>query len=340
MSRIHYFQRYSQRENVVTNNTLLLFSRLHVERPALFDRVLNGLLQLEEEVARLPVGPVFLQQTRSGEGGIPDGDIAQVGWRVLVETKLGNAFTQTQVEGHLKKFNTGERKLLLLLGNELTDRTAFEALVLAARAQVPDVSIENSTFETLINLVRDELQDWDEELLELIDDYAGFCNEEGLLPYSQFMLRAVTAGDTIDLNKKHGVYFDLDSSGYSAHTYMGLYTDKSVQAVGKLLNVISVEMHDGKLGTPVSRFSAPIDQTQLDRIQAMITETTQMTSYTPQTGHRFFVVDEFHDTDFRKVSKGAARRGRYFDLRKVLEFDGAIPAPNTIAEQLNDKEWQ
>lgn len=340
MSRIHYFQRYSQRENVVTNNTLLLFSRLHVERPALFDRVLNGLLQLEEEVTRLPVGPVFQQQTRSGEGGIPDGDIAQRGWRVLVETKLGNAFTQAQVLGHLKKFKAGERKLLLLLGNELMERSAFQAIVAAAKAKDPDVSIENSTFEALINLVRDELQDWDEDLLELIDDYAGFCNEEGLLPYSQFVLRAVTAGDTIELNKKHGVYFDLDSSGYSAHTYMGLYTDKTVKAVGKVVNIISVEMQNGTLGTPVSRFNSPIDQSQLNRIQAMITETAQLTSYTPQTGHRFFVVDQFYDTDFRKVSKGAARRGRYFDLRKVLELEGPVPDVASMAEQLKDKEWQ
>jgi hypothetical protein len=65
-----------------------------------------------------------------------------------------------------------------------------------------------------------------------------------------------------------------------------------------------------------------------------------MTSYTPQTGHRFFVVDEFHDTDFKKVSKGAARRGRYFDLRNVLELDGPVPNPDNIAEQLKDKEWQ
>lgn len=340
MSRVHYFQRYSQRENVVTNNTLLLFSRLHIERPTLFDRVLNGLLKLEEEVVRLPVGPTFQQQTRSGDGGIPDGDITQTGWRVLIETKLGNGFTQTQVDGHLKKFNKGERKLLLLLGTELMDATAFGAILTAAKALMPDVDIQNSTFEALINLVRDELQDWDEDLLELIDDYAGFCTEEGLLPTSQFMLRAVTAGDTIELNKRHGVYFDLDSSGYSAHTYMGLYTDKTVKAVGKLVNVISVEMRDGKLGTPVSRFNAPIDQGQLDRIQAMIAETTQLTSYTPQTEHRFFIVDQFHETEFKKVSKGGVRRGRYFDLRNVLDIEDSVPAPEVIAQQLNDKEWQ
>ena len=44
MSSIHYFQRYSQPENVDTNNTLLLLSRLYHESPNKFKAFLNDLL--------------------------------------------------------------------------------------------------------------------------------------------------------------------------------------------------------------------------------------------------------------------------------------------------------
>ncbi len=41
MSSVHYFQRYSQLENFVTNNTLLLLSRLYNEPPFKFKMLLN-----------------------------------------------------------------------------------------------------------------------------------------------------------------------------------------------------------------------------------------------------------------------------------------------------------
>ncbi|SRR6266478_3986370 len=43
MTQVHYFQRYSQRENVDTNNTLLLLSRIQVEDPRLLRNVLPAL---------------------------------------------------------------------------------------------------------------------------------------------------------------------------------------------------------------------------------------------------------------------------------------------------------
>ena len=44
MSQVTYFQRYSQRENVVSNNTLMLLSRLYFNNPSLLGDMLNDLL--------------------------------------------------------------------------------------------------------------------------------------------------------------------------------------------------------------------------------------------------------------------------------------------------------
>ncbi len=58
MSKVHYFQRYSQRENVATNNTLLLISRLYAHEPSYLEAFLNDLV----ETGALEVGPSFIQQ--------------------------------------------------------------------------------------------------------------------------------------------------------------------------------------------------------------------------------------------------------------------------------------
>ncbi len=71
MSKVHYFQRYVQRENVVTNNTMLLFSRLYHHSPLKFKKFLESLIEFEVEV-----GVNFSQQERN-LSSTPDGIIAQ-----------------------------------------------------------------------------------------------------------------------------------------------------------------------------------------------------------------------------------------------------------------------
>ena len=86
MSEIHYFQRYSQPENVITNNTLLLLQRLYQYRPRLLQDTLAALF--DDTQTTLSVGVSMNQQVQVGEHGIPDGALAQDSFRLLIETKL------------------------------------------------------------------------------------------------------------------------------------------------------------------------------------------------------------------------------------------------------------
>lgn len=121
MATIHYFQRYAQRENVVTNNTLLLLSRLHHQSTSTFEQLL-GLLLDDVEIA---VGPSFRQQEGggSGKGSIPDGAIYQPSFRILVETKRTAASDADQLERHLDRFGHEDTQILLHL---TIDRTTPE----------------------------------------------------------------------------------------------------------------------------------------------------------------------------------------------------------------------
>lgn len=59
MSRVSYFQRFSQRENHATNNTLLLLRHLYQSSPFKIGRVLTSLVEAE-----LSIGLMFEQQIR------------------------------------------------------------------------------------------------------------------------------------------------------------------------------------------------------------------------------------------------------------------------------------
>ena len=67
MSGIHHFQRYSSPENVATNNTLQLFSRIYGYSPLKAQELLNDLLQ-EDEIVK--IGLDIYQQKR-GETADP-----------------------------------------------------------------------------------------------------------------------------------------------------------------------------------------------------------------------------------------------------------------------------
>lgn len=55
--------------------------------------------------------------------------------------------------------------------------------------------------------------------------------------------------------------------------------------------------------------------------------------------HKYFFVDKFYETDFKKVSKGASMGARIFDLTEILNTD-KLPEVEQIAEILKEKTWE
>src|SRR5579862_1370091 len=116
MSQIHYFQRYSQKENVDTNNTLLLLSRIQAEDPRLLRAVLLALFSEEgSEAPEIEVGVRFEEQTKAMSGSIPDGRLRQSSLLIVVETKRKPSFKLAQIEAHLAAFSNETTRIMLLL---------------------------------------------------------------------------------------------------------------------------------------------------------------------------------------------------------------------------------
>jgi hypothetical protein len=337
MSAVTYFQRYSQKENVVTNNTLLLLSRLYFYNPMRLNALLNDLLA---DLPEVEVGVSFIQQTGGAKGGsVPDGMLSQNSFRILVETKLAaEAFNREQLENHLKAFSRGGLNILLLLSkdrpreeflfelNEAVETYGAEKEVVVYPAPV--------TFGELVASFRAALSDRDYEMQEMADDFEDFCSEEGLLADEKYRLRVMTAGWSFEQNVKYGVYFDESQRGFRTHSFLGLYKEKAVRAIGKVQKAVCANLRDDALQAE----GGALSKDETDRIKGIIMETAEQHGKDIATGHRFFLVDGFQETLFEKISKFPIQRCKFFDLRELLGSN--LPeALKDIATQLRTKTW-
>ncbi|WP_227856959.1 hypothetical protein [Clostridioides sp. ZZV14-6150] len=250
--KIHYFQRYHEKENVATANTMLLLSRLYSYSSDKFFRFLKSEYfadSFEPEI-------VFTLQEKSVDS-IPDATITQEGFKIVVETKLTDWFYSDQLMRHMKSFGDEKNKVMITLASEpmaeakLAD---FEKQLKEYNAtQVHPVIHINTTFETMANAIREVIDDRDYEMQEVLDDYLNYCYRDGLIPVSDSWkyLRMQLAGTTLDFNTANNVYYDNTERGFRAHDYLGLYKQKSLRAIGKVCaRITAVETKTGVKYTP------------------------------------------------------------------------------------------
>ena len=109
MSKVHYFQRYSSLENMVTNNVLQLLARV-------YDYSAPHLSMLLTELIGIPVelGISIDQQKRiDGAGAVPDATIAQESFKIVLEAKVDAPVDTAQLVRHLGAFSQESLRVLL-----------------------------------------------------------------------------------------------------------------------------------------------------------------------------------------------------------------------------------
>ena len=250
--KIHYFQRYHEKENVATANTMLLLSRLYSYSSDKFFRFLKSEYFADSFEPEL----VFTLQEKSVDS-IPDATITQEGFKIVVETKLTDWFYSDQLMRHLKSFGDEKNKIMITLASELMAEEKLadfeKQLKEYNETQTYPVIHINTTFEMMANAIGDVIDDRDYEMQEVLEDYLNYCYKDGLIPVSDSWkyLRMQLAGTTIDFNISNNIYYDKSERGFRAHDYLGLYKQKSVRAIGKICaRITAVETETGVKYTP------------------------------------------------------------------------------------------
>lgn len=335
--KIHYFQRYHEKENVATANTMLLLSRLYSYSSDKFFRF------LKTEYFSDSFNPeiVFNLQEKSVDS-IPDATITQESFKIVVETKMSDWFHKDQLIRHLNSFSDEKYKVLITLAPELmadNKKAEFEEkLKEYNRQQTHPVIHVNTTFELLTSAISDVLDDRDYEIQDVLEDYLNYCYNDGLIPVSDSwkFMRMQLAGTTFDFNVGASVYYDNAERGFRAHDYLGLYRNKSVRAVGKIIaRITAIETENGIKYT--SEFGELTEDRKETIKQAMADGDSH--GYDLRTiEHRYFFVDKFHETDYKKITPRAPMGTRVFDLTQVLNTKD-IPDVTILAENLKALTW-
>ena len=334
--KIHYFQRYHSKENVATANTMLLLSRLYSYSSDKFFRFLKS----EYFSDRFEPEIVFTLQEKSEES-VPDATITQEGFKIVVETKMSDWFYSDQLLRHLKSFKEERNKVLITIAPELMSKdkkAKFEEQLREYNENhdYPVIHI-NTTFELLAEAVQGVIDDRDYEMQDVLDDYLNYCYNDNLIlvPDSWKWMRVQLAGTTFDFNIRQKLYYDDIDRGFRAHDYLGLYKEKSVRAIGRITDIITAVLEeDGEITYSVEK--GEIDDNKKRDI-AIAIEDGKNYGYS-LTKTRFFFVDKFYETDFRKTTPRAPMGSRVFDLTQVMGVS-ELPDTSVIAEKLKSISW-
>lgn len=335
--KIHYFQRYHEKENVATANTMLLLSRLYSYSSDKFFRFLKSEYfpeSFEPELA-------FTLQEKS-ISSIPDAAITQEGFKIVVETKLTDWFYSDQLMRHLQSFGDVKNKVMITLASEpMAEKKLldFEKQLKEYNAtQAHPVIHINTTFEALANAVQEVIDDRDYDMQDVLDDYLNYCYKDGLIPGADAWkyLRMQLAGTTIDFNIANSVYYDKADRGFRAHDYLGLYKNKSVRAIGKICaRITAVETPSG------IEYEAEFGEITAERKQKIIDAMNNgdANGYDLRTiKHRYFFVEHFYQMDYKKTTPGGCMGTRIFDLSQILGLK-EMPSVDVIADMLSQKSW-
>lgn len=341
MSTIHYFPRYSQKENMVTNNTLLLFSRLYNNSADKFKRFLNALFEYDN--IEIDTTVQFRQQEK-GPGSVPDGVIEQESFKIIIETKLYGQQDIYQVVNHWDSFGHENKKIFLWINKEPIEMKYKHQIINRLNAynsgKTIPVFFASTTFKRICLLFNDTIQEYDIEMKELIQDYENFCLETGLIDNTDTKMRVILSGTTYNQNMKNNVYYAPSERGYQNYRYLGLYKDKAVRGIGEVISSADVRysfdtdeliIEEVQMGT--------ITDEQRIIIRNAIIEGTNEFGYSISKGHRFFFVKQFYETEFVKTSKGGLLGQKYFDLAEIDGFNKDM-STEQIAGLLRGKCWE
>jgi hypothetical protein len=285
----------------------------------------------------------FKIQDKIKDGNVPDATITQASFKIVVETKLYGQFDRDQLKKHLKSFDGSSADYKVLL---TVDPSQFPAdLQLDVNSDIAEANRENQfniihkhiTFDGLIKLVGDVLDQRDYEMNDIVDDFREFCAVSGLLKSSAKTMCVRTVGTTVETNLRLNLYYDVVSKTYTAFDYLGLYDKKTVLAVGKITAVIIADMKNGKLKCKAERGDVTPDIEA--RIIEAINESDVYNYNLSDYSQRYFFVDKFYETDFKKISRQSLRKAKFFDLFDILGVN-KLPETAEIAKLLKNKTWE
>ena len=310
MSRVSYFQRFSQKENHATNNTLLALRYFYESSPAKLSAVLASLLDRE-----FKIGPEFAQQVRRKES-VPDAVIRQPPFSITVETKRGGEIDLDQIRRHLTGLadepHPGGIRLLLSLTKE--PLLAVDKVKLQSEATNHSVQFAAVTFSEILEALRAQCTEYERELTAIVQDYHAYLAVESLLSERDRWMAIFPCGDSLNENAAYGLYYEPDTRPAKRTTFIGIYAQKAVQFIGRVEAIAICRHVEGR-----AEFEKVAGELREEHKRRFL-DAVGVTKYynLREDDHRVYFVEKFVPTRIEKVTPGGIMGFRYVDLQKLL----------------------
>lgn len=152
-------------------------------------------------------------------------------------------------------------------------------------------------------------------------------------------LFAVTTGISYEYILQTKIYCCKANRCKKICDYLGLYKDKSIIKIAKIIKIIEAEHINDKLVTQLVKGSTITDD-DIEMIEEYINKGFNL--FGGDIGkqkHKYFIVDKFYDTNYKKISNGGLMEHKYFDLYDKLGEE-KMPNIEILADRLQEIEWE
>lgn len=337
MATLNPFQRYSQSENTVTNNVLLMLSSLYDINPKFYEEYINGLL---DENTLIEIVPSFRQQVSNKGNGFMDGHITTMRTSIIIETKLHGLEGIEKLVKYCDSFRNDEVSVLIHLSTNTYDENSRENIrkKLIERGKEKNIKFYSISYEDLLAQLNDlnKQHPYIPQLHRLLLNFEEYCQTMGLLYSHKHILRAMACGQSAELNVKHKFYFDMADRGFSNFKYFGIYQNKSVTHIAAVENIIEADWST-RNGLQIKGSTTTVTEGQKVRLSIAIEEATAE-GWNIDKNHKFFLLKDLTPTDFRKTSPGGIFRVKYFNLDEELDKKVPDSIPE-LADKLSRLTW-
>jgi len=328
---ISLFTGYSEKENRLTNYTLLLIRLLYQESPELYQSFLDKLLP-EAQFSALPR---FAQQTVK-KTSIPDGFIAQSPYTIYFETKTSNWFYDDQLVRHLTELqdeSKGPKALIAICPFQDGKQDVLNSKYRETAKQLgEDILFRALSFQELFDCFPPVGHET--HLSRIKDEFWAFLRLEGYLGGWQEMLDVVNCATWPDHFTKFLVYTcPLTGRSYShlRSKFLGLCKDKMVSHVALIRGVVQL----------YKSTEAHVEWRNDDTSEGDLIKSARERVLSAWGAHtedlRVFILADVCPTQFEKDTRGGMWGSKqYFDLSKLR------PLPQSskqLAEALIGKRW-
>lgn len=346
MSSISYFQKFSQKENVHTNNAMLLLKLLYKHNARVFYKFICSDEENKSIISNYELDLIFSQQEKCGNS-IIDGFIEQKGFQILIETKDWDWFYDNQLQRHLEsRVKDNCINILLTLCKEdllESERNGFNQMIDGLKNTHLNAVIEykHLTFTSMVELIEKNLDPIkDIQFYEVLDSYMEYLSYEGLIDNEGIWLLGWADSESIDKDFISGVKY---TSGHEYHNniYLGLYSKKCISSIGKITRCIYREVNNGNI--VFKSEDLHVSDTDKDIINSVIKESPYGLECFDEP-HTFYLTDNnrFIKTNFFKESEGGLRSKKWFNLSEVLNVKSSEIksfSVEEIANRLNNTKW-